>query len=636
MYIKTVRIENYKSFGDPQTLNFSPGMNIITGQNNAGKTALLEAIHLDFQSRPHLSQETVPQVGRQPHVVSTVDFWAEIGQEELRQILGVNEEIFIPVPVHESDFARSVGYRGRGDEHQRVVEALLAEKTLTFKLRRSATHGGLAQWRCQEIPSFGIYPTEQPCRNFITFRLNRHGAISQLGSTANGNESQEIGMHVAPRLQLRIYRFTAERFNTGKCKYGPGTVLNKDASNLPEVLNALQANTARFRLFNEFVRQVLPQVQHVSIRPLPNELEILIWNLDPTTQRIDLAVPLTECGTGIGQVLAILYVVLNADHPQVLLVDEPQSFLHPGAARKLIEVLRQHPRHQYVVSSHSPAIISAAQPEQILVTRLEGSKAVVQQMDANQREDMVFFLSELGARLSDVFGSDNILWVEGRTEEICFTEILRSIAKRNLLGTSIVGVRKTGDFEARDAETVFDTYMKLSEANALIPPAIGFVFDKECRPEKEREDLVRKGKGLVAFLPRRMYENYLLLPTAVAAVANAIEGFREHPLTAEEVAEEFNARLADVTYYCEKQLPNVEQRAIEVNGARILKDVFAKLSDARVTFDKLRHSVALTDWIIKNDSEKLREIKELLIQLLDNSPKQMARREAAAVESTGS
>jgi AAA15 family ATPase/GTPase len=36
-------------------LEFSPGINIIVGQNNSGKTALLEALTMNFDNVPHRS-----------------------------------------------------------------------------------------------------------------------------------------------------------------------------------------------------------------------------------------------------------------------------------------------------------------------------------------------------------------------------------------------------------------------------------------------------------------------------------------------------------------------------------------------------------------------------------------------------
>jgi AAA15 family ATPase/GTPase len=87
---------------------------------------------------------------------------------------------------------------------------------------------------------------------------------------------------------------------------------------------------------NEFVQKVFPQIHRISIRPNPREpgqVQIVVWNEDPKKERIDLVVPLEECGTGLGQVLAILYVVLTADIGKAIIIDEPNSFLHPWRIR---------------------------------------------------------------------------------------------------------------------------------------------------------------------------------------------------------------------------------------------------------------------------------------------------------------
>lgn len=53
MYISKFRVFNYKSFKDSTLLEFKPGINIIIGQNNAGKTAFLEALGLNFKNNAH-------------------------------------------------------------------------------------------------------------------------------------------------------------------------------------------------------------------------------------------------------------------------------------------------------------------------------------------------------------------------------------------------------------------------------------------------------------------------------------------------------------------------------------------------------------------------------------------------------
>ncbi len=53
MRIAKIKIRNYKSFRESGELEFTSGFNIIAGQNNTGKTALLEALGLRFNPNPH-------------------------------------------------------------------------------------------------------------------------------------------------------------------------------------------------------------------------------------------------------------------------------------------------------------------------------------------------------------------------------------------------------------------------------------------------------------------------------------------------------------------------------------------------------------------------------------------------------
>lgn len=254
---------------------------------------------------------------------------------------------------------------------------------------------------------------------------------------------------------------------------------------------------------------------------------MFIWTVDPSTERDDLAVPLTESGTGISQVLAILYVVLTSNFPRVFVIDEPQSFLHPGALRKLIGILKRYPEHQYIIATHSPAVITAADPNTISIVRMDDMESRVEALDVSETSSLRMMLAEVGARLSDVFGADSILWVEGRTEELCFPLILEGVAKRSQRGVEIIGVNQTGDFEGRNAKSTFRIYRKLSTGRGLLPPAVGFIFDREGRSKREIQDLKReskddRGRPQVYFLARRMYENYLLNPQAIAEVVSEI------------------------------------------------------------------------------------------------------------------
>ena len=60
MHIANIQVDNYKSFLSSETIEFMPGFNVIIGPNNAGKTALIEALSLRFNNWPHRSIQTAP------------------------------------------------------------------------------------------------------------------------------------------------------------------------------------------------------------------------------------------------------------------------------------------------------------------------------------------------------------------------------------------------------------------------------------------------------------------------------------------------------------------------------------------------------------------------------------------------
>jgi hypothetical protein len=78
-----------------------------------------------------------------------------------------------------------------------------------------------------------------------------------------------------------------------------------------------------------------------------------------------------------------------------------------------------------------------------------------------------------------------------------------------------------------------------------------------------------------------------------------------------------NKKCAINSYFHNGQIPeNVGEWVREIDGARVLKEIFAELSQTRVSYDKVKHSVALTKWIVDNAPTGLDGIATLLTQIL--------------------
>ncbi len=265
----------------------------------------------------------------------------------------------------------------------------------------------------------------------------------------------------------------------GKVANGVSLQLNPNASNLAEVLSNLQARPSLARRYNDLVRQVFPHVSQVSASQEANgQVQVMVWAEGSDTDRIDLAIPIADSGSGVFQVLAILYVALTSEYPQVIVIDEPQSFLHRGACRSLMNILRNHfGQHQFIVATHSPTVISALRPSSILMIGQHDGESTISQLDPTAVEHQRLVLNEVGATLADVYGAEHIFWVEGATEAECFPLIASHFSEIAVAGTVFRSLRATGDLLGRQGKLVFEIYESLSEGGAVIPPAIAFEFD---------------------------------------------------------------------------------------------------------------------------------------------------------------
>jgi len=157
-----------------------------------------------------------------------------------------------------------------------------------------------------------------------------------------------------------------------------------------------------------------------------------------------------------------------------------------------------------------------------------------------RRGELRAVLDSIGTSFSDVFFAERILWVEGPTEQKAFPKILEHFEPKIMAGMSILPLANTGGVQSKKhGRLVFDIYKKLSGAHALVPPIVAVVLDREKLTEGEIQELSRSSEGLLQLLPRRMYENYLLNPDAIAHVLNQEDAKRpeSRPVTREQVHE---------------------------------------------------------------------------------------------------
>ncbi|MDA8119221.1 AAA family ATPase [Acidiferrobacter thiooxydans] len=595
MTIASICVRGYKSVRDTGDVSISPAMTIVVGRNNVGKTALLESIAV--RAAPGavhrtINTHTTADVHHPEELTTVLCF--KLSKNRIHDLLKQAPEIFTLQNIDNRSPEETASTLTRYVQEGcciRVTTHMIGNKPSTRT----------------EIDDFAAGGS-----NFLA-RIDKETMTVSPVSVASGPTVPFIPW-LGKALCQTIYLFRAERLNVAVSGFGQSTELRTDAGNLPEVLNTLQgSNPSRFERLISQVRAIFPDVQRIAVVPgQANQVIITVWDIDPVTERSDLARPLSECGTGLGQVLAILYVAINSDNARTILVDEPQSFLHPGASRKLLEILREYRQHQFIIATHLPSVLSAAQPDLILKLEKRDHETFIESIREPQIDELRMILADLGVRLSDVFGMDRILWVEGKTEESCFPIILGDIVARQSVSTAILTVANTGDFSRKDKQRIINIYTKLSGTYSLLPPTIAFLFDREELSEQRCVDLQKQTAGKVHFLKRRMYENYLLNAEIIADILTKITSKSIREQEVENVIAGWAQRPIREGASREPVLSESELRTVD--GAKLLTEIFRRL--ANIQYDKVKHGVALTRALAQNASGALLEIKDQLTKLL--------------------
>ena len=657
MYIKKLQVFNYKSYYDSGEMEFAPGVNIIVGRNNAGKTSLLEVLTLDFEDYPHRSIKTLPNKSSRIEEKSRIEIIWDISTEEVRNFIKqLSPNIGIPAP-------RKVSFIGSQDQYIYEDKDYDPQESPLDKFERYMSEAltqfnkqlELDSWEIQlvlyagrkmnnkdlekllnfesfpaefKIDSNYFYRIEYKDTEKVSFSYNIHPDIEDGDIQSYRNYKAEIydsiGYQMFNTFSSSIYRFKAERLNLGICKCENNYQLKSDASNLAEVISILQGkNPGLFSKYNQLVSEILEEIKWISVVPRDNSnVEIIVWTIDPKMNRDDLSFPLSLCGSGVSQVLAIVYILVCSEESRTLIIDEPQSFLHPGAAKKLIETIKQFPQHQYFIATHSPDIITTADPSNIIKLKYENCQTTASRIDTKNIKSQKEILTELGVRLSDVFGADSVLWVEGPTEEKCFPLIIgKFLAEMPLKGMNILSVKSTDALlDGKHSSLVADIYDKLKSGISLIPEESIFIFDKEKKTDKQIEDLKRIG---FKFLELPMYENYILNPNAISAIINEEATWLESPITIDEIKEYLKLDNIKNIEEKEKLFPGVKLEEVsddnwlsKVHGANLLKNLFQNFCGTLLEFKKTTHSPSITEWIIKNQPEFLSKLAEELKECL--------------------
>jgi hypothetical protein len=140
------------------------------------------------------------------------------------------------------------------------------------------------------------------------------------------------------------------------------------------------------------------------------------------------------------------------------------------------------------------------------------------------------------------------------------------------------------------------------------------------------QDMIRRSSGLVSFLPRRTLENYLLHPKAISSVLREADCAAGGTVREEDVRN-WISRHGD-RYGGTSDATGIDDPKwhADVDAPSILLDMFNDLSEARVEYRKVKHSVAILRWILGNEPGFVDELSKYVVGLLPEELRQPQHR----------
>lgn len=418
MAIKSIRVSNFKSFGD---LKVDLGaFNVLIGANASGKSNFVQVFRflrdiVDHGLRNAISMQggggylTNVVIGASRHLaigaISDGRYWIGLAtvHGDLHAAVRTNKVIY--------EFAISFSKDRSGFD---IVEDKLTLKC-DFVERETGAEGTK---ETRKLLSGDV--TVSNVRGKLVYRVDPAESVSMRGLDAVSPfvEQRDLLPPTSLLIENRIplFRFARPQLFLGDMsiyEIDPnlstrairiiGKVeLEEDGANLPIVVRSILGKPEQRRKLLNLLRDVLGFVDDVKVTTSLAERSLLLYVRETYTH--DTFLPASFLSKGTIHVLALIVALYFDDSPLVI-IEEPERNLHPFLIARVVDVLKEaSEKKQIIVTTHNPEVVKHAGVENLLLVSRdkEGFSTITRPSDSEQVA--VFLRNDIG--VEDLFVQD--------------------------------------------------------------------------------------------------------------------------------------------------------------------------------------------------------------------------------------
>ena len=491
MKIVKLKIRNYKSIKDSGEIVIDDRIMGFIGQNNAGKSAILDAIQCVFPSTKKNVVKSDFHKGTYDNIEITI--WFNGVTDEY-----LENKLFAEVLFKLSETAKKL--QDKNVEEAKVKKAWeKIEETRGQKLKE-------AKEIYQVVDN--VMCVKLVVTNTDKIRMKYYVDVD------SEKEIKEIDLKkVMPILKIiPAIRDPKNESTAGSNSYLKELIAMLDddmATNLSITGNGMVS----YRQLNQIIaEESAKRCQSISNSITEyyneaigvNDFEVIVSSdvniskgttyytkiLDKST---NIESDILSCGTGYQSmiILSILeaYVELAQKKTEyILIIEEPEVYLHPSLQRKMINTLLMiSQNNQVIFSSHSPITVGKMERNQIKLVKREGGEATLCDITISE------VIQELGICADDILVNKGIIFVEGQDDK----SIVECILNKIHFGSSDeINVLITGNCENlkffANAELLINN--KFNIPFLIIRDSDG--MNIEQRKEELSNDILKVGRNL--------------------------------------------------------------------------------------------------------------------------------------------
>lgn len=603
--LKSLEICGYRVFDSATKINFSQsGFTCIAGKNNSGKSSVLSVLNVlkysaNFPSRvdsslppPDLIDSASLHLDKIMKVTITFSF---------SDFKISNPQIFKFIDDYTS-VRRDPSVPSFNEGHRLRMAISQNPVTMAYEFEEVRVQPG-SHLRLKKILLNGFTLLDEnmwAARFQLSWSQDSQVFSSSTSMTHNGITQNTINGDISYCFKL-LAVFLNSLCEIGAIRSIPYSIARVPVTNLSPALSEAtkllaqwkESDRTRYGSVIRFLNQVDDSIGDLRFLMGANgEFDLKIAkDVDQDNPQITLK----NSGTGISQLAGMATYLLHHQE-NIILIDEPQAFLHPRAEVALLHLM-QKSKHQIIVASHSPVFINGARDGLVCLNKKNGFTSALNVVDSDGDTESFFALAQdLGVPANHLLAGYGILWVEGPTE-ISVISKLRSNDKEfdNLLvGVNIIPMPNTGDFAGPKVTRITRSISQVLANKVGINSAL--ILDKEFRSQIEMDNLKSQFGDVLHFLPAHEIESFFLVPAAVHSLMNEL---------AEDNKIDFPTSIHDVETFLESALHNPKH-----TPSRILDDCFQKFIMSK--YEKVTYGPRLAQLCLLENINSFESIKSII------------------------